>query len=284
MKLQIPDTYISNERIVSRLALESDLSNIISFFRSAVPSLVNNIKETSQTVASLKFISGVQKSKAQEVRKDFIKIKNIYDGTEYSRYEKLLVSCPEDFSGYYLDYTKMLENVSKTFVPAAIDMLAKYQAYLARFITDKESRKKIQDHKDITKEAEIARNDVLSNIKVFFPTNTGKTKTYFKNVVQRMVDLTELSEMMVALEKREKEIEIDKILQMVNKCVELLDIIKDYASDQDFSDVSSQSIKCIAHGAKTMGEIVECLAVLKTKQSQIVFKIEDLLVYITKNH
>lgn len=284
MTLFVKPAAISSEKIVSRLALESDLTGTISFFKTAVPSIVVNVKEAIDKVNVLKPFTRVEKSKAQETRNHFLKLKSKFDGMEYSRYERILVSCPEDFNGNYLDYTTMLNEVSKAFVPHAIDMLAKYQVFLASFVTNREFRKKLQDHKEITKEAEVSCNNVISNLKTFFPTNTGKSKTYFGKVVRRMSELDDISLRIQDLEKREKEIEIEKILSMVSRCVELLDIIKDYASDEDFSDVSTASIRTIAEGAKTMAEVVECLAVLKTKQAQIIFKVEDMFDYLIKSY
>lgn len=283
MKLNIKSNPISNEKIISRLALESDLAGTISFFKTAVPSLLVNAKEAVAKVNALRPFTRVEKSKAQEARTHFLKLKSKFNGMEYSRYEKTLISCPEDFNGYYLDYTVMLIQVSKEFVPKAIEMLGKYQVFLASFVTNKEMRKKLQDHKTITQESQMACAGVLANLKVYFPSNIGKTKTFFGKVVRRMTELDELSLLIQDLEKREKEIEIEKILSMVSRCVELLDIIKDYASDEDFSDVSVQSIRTIAEGAKVMGEVVECMAVLKTKQAQIIFKVEDMFDYLVKS-
>lgn len=277
-------TPMSPQQIHLRLSLESDEQGLISFFKTTIPDIVVNVKEAINKVNALKPFVRLEKEKASETRQHFIQLKSKFNGMEYARYEKSLISCPENFSGYYIDYLQMLISQSKSYTPTVIDTIAKYQSFLSSFVTNREIRTSLQSHNSLIQAQDRSNKDLLKNIKEFFPTNNGKSKTYFGKVVQRMGELDDISELVMELDKQERAIEIEKVLSMVNRCVELLDLLKEYAASNEIKDISKSSLEMLADGAWIIAESVECLAVLKTKQTQIIFKAEEMFDQLLKEN
>jgi hypothetical protein len=275
---------MSPKQIHLRLSLESEGQGLVTFFKTTIPDIVVNVKEAVNKVNALKPFVRLEKQKAQETRQHFIKLKSTFNGMEYARYEKTLISCPENFSGYYIDYLQMLLNQSRSYTPTVIDSISKYQNFLSSFVTNKEIRTSLQSHNALISSQDKSNKDLLKNIKEFFPSNTGKSKTYFGKVVQRMSELDEVSELVRELDKQERSIEVEKILSMVGKCVDLLDLLKEYAAADEIKDVSKASLEMISDGAWVIAESVECLALLKTKQTQIIFKVEDMFDQLLKEN
>ncbi len=252
---------LSLEESIDRMALESSiLLNIADTFKSILPKLSEKLHAVFDNTRGTHSEISVGVS---PLFKEFVKLdkdmSKELSSLNYVELGNILVSVPEGFKGNLLEYNKLLLTISDTIYATSLQIIQEYHGILSSFITNKENQTSVKDYKDFFNRISRTREPLESSLNSF-SSNGTRSRIYFKDVIGRISDLKDLSDVTNKLFSQHVLVNLGSIKEAVFKLTSMLDIIIDQMAKQDISKVSKAAASNIAEGGYMVGQQVEFLS------------------------
>lgn len=264
---------VSVEMLLERLALEDNiLTNLIETFSNVLPKLTAKIKDFSnfsseeQTSELIKSISSNHKElnkKLQYVR--------------FVDYNKTLVSVPEGFKGYLIDYLQDLNKLTPMVYKELYSILSTYSSMLSTFITNKDAKTSLKDETRFFAEVTKHRENMVKALDKYFPKDSDLSKAYLDKTISRFADLDDLVKEAGKVDKQHTAQNMKEAQNSVNKCVDLLNIVIANMNSGEINNVSGAASKNVSQGAYEVAKYVEFVSVYRYKVEQAVTSVNKLI-------
>jgi len=266
---------ISIESHLERLAIEANvLSNLLDTFRNIIPSLTSKIKDTASLITDVVFEDKLGKD-VKECKHIHSKLLPKFKHVSYANYDKLLIATPEGFKGKFLDYVELLNKLLPDVYSSANNILAEYNFILSSFISNKDEKTAIKDHRLFFNKVSEKQKEYIKSMNEFFPEGNDKTRSYLGNVVDRFADLDDIVNALVKLDRQHNKQNIKDIINSTNNCITLLDIIINNVETKGIDKVSGNAAMNIAEGAYAVAKYVEFISVFRFRTEQAITSIKN---------
>ena len=257
---------LSNESII--------VENIKTLFTEKLPNFITSIKSKLIFFDSIKDEEKISKDVLNDKYK--IALKHI-PALDFLLFADRIISVPEDFEGQLLDYLKILNQTYPMFSNQINDILDEYNLILASFATNKENKYSLQDHSRLFDLSRIKRESILSELKVFFPKDTGKTKKRMRDVLKNFGELEPLILTASKLNDQILVTNLNQIKNRVNKTIDSLDIILKQMTNNEADRLSQEAALNISKGAFEIGKLIESYVIVYNDTRIAVYSVEKLL-------
>ena len=257
---------LSNESII--------VENIKTLFTEKLPNFITSIKSKLIFFDSIKDEEKISKDVLNDKYK--IALKHI-PALDFLLFADRIISVPEDFEGQLLDYLKILNQTYPMFSNQINDILDEYNLILASFATNKENKYSLQDHSRLFDLSRIKRESILSELKVFFPKDTGKTKKRMRDVLKNFEELEPLVLTTSKLNDQILATNLNQIKNRVNKTIDSLDIILKQMTNNEADRLSQEAALNISKGAFEIGKLIESYVIVYNDARIAVYSVEKLL-------
>ena len=257
---------LGNESIV--------VENIKTLFTEKLPNFITSIKSKLNFFDSIKDEEKISKGVLNDKYK--ISLKHI-PALDFLLFADRIISVPEDFEGQLLDYLKILNQTFPMFSNQINDILDEYNLILASFATNKEDKYSLQDHSRLFDLSRIKRESILSELKVFFPKDTGKTKKRMRDVLKNFGELEPLVLTASKLNDQILATNLNQIKNRVNKTIDSLDIILKQMANNEADRLSQEAALNISKGAFEIGKLIESYVIVYNDARIAVYSVEKLL-------
>lgn len=139
-----------------------------------------------------------------------------------------IVSKPEGFKGFYVDYANDLLIAAKYSVEASIKILEQLSTVICYYINDyKEDNVYITNIKSLIKTNEKTLIQNKDKVQPYFKHNSATTKTPFKSVFRRMGDVELIYANIASLNEAVSIDKLANINKLATNCSELVDVLID---------------------------------------------------------
>jgi len=242
-------------------------------FNQVLPKLVSQFKSLKEGfVTAFSFISF---SKEKRVLNN---LKNL----NYVNLSQSLVTTPEGFKGYFLDYLQTLEKIQTLAYKEAHEFIKEYQMVLSSFITNKDDQISSTDLSFFYNRVEQRTLESNGEIAKFFNSPNKVSRSKLQSVLARISDLETISQVVNSIEKKHNIDDLKSIELSLNKIIALLDIIIEQMKKQDTSKVSRQAALNLSQGAYNLARYIEFISLLHFRISVILKVINDLFDFLNK--
>lgn len=266
-------TSISLESQLERLSIEANLfNNVIDTFRNIVPNLLNKLTDISLTINP----DTIENEIVKNISNDFAKLSKKIEHVNFGTYNKTLVSIPEGFKGYLLDYISTLEALSSDVYIKGNSILNDYNTIISSFINNKEEKIALKDNTQLYKQTAKDREKISNILKDYFPTSSSTSKAYLETVVARFNDLDKLVEKVSSFNREHNKQNMKQFKMNIDKTTSLLNIIID-ESNNSISNISGNAAKNIAEGAYEIAKFIELVSIYRFKSEQAIVTIGSLI-------
>jgi hypothetical protein len=222
----------------------------------------------------------VQDSKEQDnllisLDQNFKSLNQKLEHVNFGTYNKTLVSIPEGFKGYFINYLVTLNKLQSDIYDNGSVMLKEYNSILSSFITNKEDKISLRDHTTFFNKLSKDRENINKQLDIYFTTGSN-SKSYLQNVIQRFADLDNIVGEVKNLRKKHNSQNIDKLSDQVKEAVSLLDVVIKQSNDS-IVKLSGSSAMNISTGAYEVAKFVELLSIFRFKTDQAVTSVTRLI-------
>lgn len=264
---------ISLESQIERLALEAGVvANVIETFRNLVPNLSHELHQFYDRLVAKDDIDQVIVS----LNDGYKTLEKKLPDATYTNLKDIVVSVPEGFKGNLLDYLKFLQHTSDTLFKDANSILGGYRSVLATFISNKEDKVSLQDYTDTYRRVKKQREEVVDQIKKFYPGTATNSKKRLSDVVERLSEIHPMVDMSRKLNDDRHQQNLKQVSATTRECVDLLDVLVKDIQDKGSDRVSGSAARNIAEGAYEIGKFVELIALHRNMVTQAVVTVERL--------
>lgn len=264
-------TYLSIEAQLDNLSFESyAFKDVLPMFRNLLPNLLDQIKSINLNNKDDEEYSAIIK----QIKKTNINLSKKIKFANFGTYNKLLVSIPENFKGYFLNYLILLDSLNKDIYENGIEILTNYNTILSTFISNKEDKISMKDYTNLYKDAAKKRENILNQLSLYFDDNKA-SKNYLENVIERFADLDNLEKEVTNFDKAHNKQNMSNITSLVDKSVELLNLII-LNSESEIKNISGSAAINISKGAYEVGKYVELISIYRFKSEQLLTSINRL--------
>ena len=250
------------------------IENIKTLFTEKLPNFIISIKSKLNFFDSIKDEEKISKGVLNDKYK--IALKHI-PALDFLLFADRIISVPEDFEGQLLDYLKILNQTFPMFSNQINDILDEYNLILASFATNKEDKYSLQDHSRLFDLSRIKRESILSELKVFFPKDTGKTKKRMRDILKNFGELEPLVLTASKLNDQILATNLNQIKNRVNKAIDSLDIILKQVTNNEADRLSQEAALNISKGAFEIGKLIESYVIVYNDARIAVYSVEKLL-------
>lgn len=264
---------ISLESQIERLALEAGVvANVIETFRNIIPNLSHEMHQFYDRLVAKDEIDNV----IVELNDSYKTLEKKLPDATYTNLKDIVVSVPEGFKGNMLDYLKFLQHLSDNLFKDANSILGGYRSVLATFISNKEDKVSLQDYTDTYRRVKKQREEVVEQIKKFYPGTATNSKKRLSDVVERLSEVHPMVDLARKMNSDRHQQNLKQVSTVTRECVELLDILVKEVQDKGTERVSGSAAKNIAEGAYEIGRFVELIAIHRTMVTQAVVSVERI--------
>ena len=250
------------------------VENIKTLFTEKLPNFITSIKSKLNFFDSIKDEEKISKGVLNDKYK--IALKHI-PALDFLLFADRIISVPEDFEGQLLDYLKILNQTFPMFSNQINDILDEYNLILASFVTNKEDKYSLQDHSRLFDLSRVKRESILSELKVFFPKDTGKTKKRMRDILKNFGELEPLVLTASKLNDQILATNLNQIKNRVNKAIDSLDIILKQMTNNEADRLSQEAALNISKGAFEIGKLIESYVIVYNDARIAVYSVEKLL-------
>ena len=266
-----PELVISLESLGNESII---IENIKTLFTEKLPNFITSVKSKLNFFDSIKDEEKISKGVLNDKYK--IALKHI-PALDFLLFADRIISVPEDFEGQLLDYLKVLNQTFPMFSNQINDILDEYNLILASFATNKEDKYSLKDHSRLFDLSRIKRESILSELKVFFPKDTGKTKKRMRDVLKNFGELEPLILTASKLNDQILVTNLNQIKNRVNKTIDSLDIILKQMTNNEADRLSQEAALNISKGAFEIGKLIESYVIVYNDTRIAVYSVEKLL-------
>lgn len=277
-----PTSFTGLQTHLDRIALESEFkTNLIGLFRNVVPEYYSKIKQQALGLTGLfaKQPNFVPDSDVNFDESGYIDVNSFVTlnneilvklpAYTYTAMSSLVITVPENFKGSLLKYIQfMSKNDDAAIYKAVINLLTTYEAILADFLSNKDSKISLVSHDRHYENAIDTTKKFADYHKSFFPSNTGKSKARLGDVFERQADVSESMKLYPSLVRSYEVVPVQEIKDHVDRCMELLNLVCE-AAKNDIPEVSGAAAANISKGAFEMGKLLEIMSVHLFRHLQI---------------
>lgn len=272
---------VSLESQINQLALESNvISNVINSFRNVIPNITDDLKAMALRLVETDTLT----KEFITANQHFSKLERKIPDASFVNYSKTIVSVPEGFSGNMLNYLKFLDSLSTEIFKEANSVLGDYNLVLSSFISNKQDKISLKDHTTLFERIKERREEILKNIKQFFPSTSVNSRKRFGDVVERFGELPEIMKVLEHLNRERKGHNLKEIANAVRESVEMLDIVIEEVKKNGVTNVSGNSAMNISQGAYELARFVELVAIYRnmvdiavTSASRMIVQLEEII-------
>lgn len=272
---------VSLESQINQLALESNvISNVINSFRNVIPNITDDLKAMALRLVETDTLT----KEFITANQHFSKLERKIPDASFVNYSKTIVSVPEGFSGNMLNYLKFLDSLSTEIFKEANSVLGDYNLVLSSFISNKQDKISLKDHTTLFERVKERREEILKNIKQFFPSTSVNSRKRFGDVVERFGELPEIMKVLEHLNRERKGHNLKEIANAVRESVEMLDIVIEEVKKNGVTNVSGNSAMNISQGAYELARFVELVAIYRnmvdiavTSASRMIVQLEEII-------
>lgn len=266
---------LSVESRMNRLGLESAFtSNVIETFRSVVPDLKENIVNAFNMLTTPK--DELAKN-VDELVSHFKKLEKKIPHASFLNIGQTVVSVPEGFKGNLLTYLNFLHLLSDELVREANNVLVDYNMILSSFVSNKQDKLSLRDHTALFKKVKHRREEIMKDIKEFFPDTNVTARSRLIQICDRFQDLEAMYKLSEQLLKERKSHNLENIHNGVRQSVEMLDMVIQDVQTNGTENVSGASALNISEGAYEIGKFVELVAIYRTMVDQAILTTNRLM-------
>lgn len=265
--IQIPydPSEVALERYLDTIALEAQfLSNMLEIFKKVIPSFSDKLKRSHQVISGIMDDSKKLNDDLSLLSKKERQIIEVTRELDFLVYGEKLTLVPENFTGHFPTYLKVLTDVSEKSSVFVSKVVSDYTAMLSSFITNKDAKNTIaplypghhfMDPNDKGMPKSIVQ--FTAPLKPYFKSNTGKTRVKLKSVLHRFADLHPMFIEANKLSKIQTYSRMDNLNQKVKATIDLLDIIVNMAKKGDVTQISPEATDNIAKMTYEVAKLVE---------------------------
>jgi hypothetical protein len=248
----------------------NDSTNV---FNQILPKLISQFKSLKEgLISGFSFIS-------------FSKEKRVLNNLEHLNYVNLsqsLVTTPEGFKGYFLDYLQTLEKIQTLAYKEAHEFIKEYQMVLSSFITNKDDQISSKDLSFFYNRVEQRTLENSGEIAKFFNSPNKVARAKLQSVLARLSDLETISKVTSNIESKHNIDDLKSIEFSINKIISMLNIVIEQMKRQDTSKVSRQAALNLSQGAYNLARYIEFISLLHFRISVILKVINDLFDFLNK--
>jgi hypothetical protein len=248
----------------------TDSTNI---FNQILPKLVHEFKSLKEGLVTPILSLFISKE-----RKVLAHLQNL----NYVNLSQSLVSVPEGFKGFFLDYLKLLEKIQVQAYKDANEFIKEYHIVLSSFITNKDDQISSKDLSFFYNRVEQRTLENSDEISKFFNAPNKVSRAKLESVLARISDLEAISQVVKQIESRHNLEDLKTIEISLNKIIAMLDIIIEQMKKEDTTKVSRQAALNLSQGAYNLARYIEFISLLHFRTSVMLKTTNDLFDFLSK--
>lgn len=280
--LTIDFNNVSLEDNLERLALEANvLSNVIETFRNVVPGLTDKIKSFLSGFNFKSNTTSIDYSKLMSNQKNITKYVKLgmADDQAFSL-DLLILPKPFGLVSSYIDCIEFLFHIVPKVHKLVNETLVEYNFMLSSFITNAEDKISNHDQSAFIKKVSNSREDLIKQFDNYFDPN-GSERGKYKDLVGKVNNINEIVKLVQKLDQVFHQHSNKLILDSVNNCVALLDIVAKN-SEKEITVISGTSAMNISNGAMEVAKLVEFVSVMSYRAEATISTIQQAMEIIEK--
>jgi hypothetical protein len=248
-------------------------SDSTDIFNQILPKLVHQFKSLKEELVSTVFSIFSLKEK---------RVLNNLKTLNYINLSQSLVTTPQGFKGYFLDYLQSIEKIQTQAYKDADEFIKEYQMVLSSFITNKDDQISSKDLSFFYNRMEQRTLESNGEIAKFFNAPNKIARSKLQSVLARISDLETISQVVKNIESKHNIDDLKSIEISIVKITSMLDIIIEQMKKQDTSKVSRQAALNLSQGAYNLARYIEFISLLHFRTSIILKVIDDLFDFLNK--
>ena len=251
------------------------IKSLISNFANYLPDFSSKLRMVSYDFTNKLESLGVI-SRALSDKKGTVKV--AVNVKPYAVFSKVIVPTPENFKGSYLEYSSLLEELSKDIYDTEYKIVNEYQVMLSVFISNKDSKLSMfLKEKDFFDNVKKYRENATTKISHFFPVVNGNSISTVKNVINNNSEIVSLVDIISNISEAHSKFNVKNLVEKSRQCAELIDIIIDNINSGKYESVSPDAIQALAYGAYEVAKYIEFVSLFFYKVS-VMINMTNILV------
>jgi hypothetical protein len=258
-----------------RIALESNIvSNAVALMKDVLPDFITNLTGKNEVVklAATRDVMAIHNISDKDIMGIFNIIKK-----DYLNYSDKAIVVPENFSGNYLAYVRLMkESLSENSVLLS-NILDEYSLILSSFLTNQFARVSMREHDELLNRAKNFMEDRIAVRADYFKGRNDQILVPMNRVVNNSIELENLLLEFNLLLNVLKNVDIKLMERKVDKILSLLNIIYDELKNNKTDKISGNMAKTISEGSYNVAKSIEAFVTLHYDSIKVVNAIRETI-------
>lgn len=244
----------------NRISLEAGVvSNAAKLLIDILPDFITKLSSDNRKITELDNTEIIRKGLSEDARDALKRIPNM----DYLNYADTPIMVPEGFKGNLIDYIRLVLEVTPEFYSKTSSTLNELSVILSTVITNKEAKTSIKENAHIFIKADKYRSDIVKALNASFDYDKkGFTRVRMCTTIRRSAELESVILELDHLNKLKSNLNTKELQSVVDKNIELMNMILKDVKENPNSEYSGTVVKDISKGAYTCGKLVEMCSVL----------------------